>query len=58
MDQEGDLCEWRDQRRDSGNGLGEMGWQMTWTRVPTDGANLYTLTGGEWDGVTGAWSTK
>ena len=38
-------------------------WDNKWNQtadlvLPTDGTNLYTLTGGEWDGVTGAWSTK
>lgn len=38
-------------------------WNNKWNQtadlvIPTDGTNLYTLTGGEWDGVTGAWSTK
>lgn len=38
-------------------------WNNKWNQtgdlvIPTDGKNLYTLTGGEWDSVTGAWSTK
>ncbi len=38
-------------------------WNNKWNQtadltIPTDGNNLYTLTGGEWDGVTGAWSVK
>ena len=38
-------------------------WNNKWNQtgdlvIPTDGKNLYTITGGEWDGVTGAWSTK
>ena len=38
-------------------------WDNKWNQtgdlaIPTDGNNLYTLTGGEWDGVTGTWSTK
>ncbi len=38
-------------------------WDNKWNQtgdlvIPTDGKNLYTLTGGEWDSVTGAWSTK
>lgn len=38
-------------------------WDNKWNQtgdlaIPTNGDNLYTLTGGEWDSVTGAWSTK
>ena len=38
-------------------------WNNKWNQtadlaIPTDGNNLYTITGGEWDGVTGAWSVK
>ena len=38
-------------------------WDNKWNQtgdlaIPTDGNNLYTLTGGEWDSVTGSWSTK
>ena len=38
-------------------------WDNKWNQtgdlaIPTDGNNLYTLTGGEWDSVTGTWSTK
>lgn len=38
-------------------------WNNKWNQtadlaIPTDGNNLYTLTGGEWDGVTGTWSVK
>ena len=38
-------------------------WNNKWNQtadlaIPTDGNNLYTLTGGEWNGVTGAWSSK
>ena len=33
-------------------------WNQTGDLViPTDGKNYYRLTGGEWDGVTGSWST-
>ena len=33
-------------------------WNQTGNlTIPTNGTNCYTLTGGEWDGVTGEWST-
>lgn len=37
-------------------------WNSRWNQtgdlvIPTDGKNYYRLTGGEWDGVTGSWST-
>ena len=33
-------------------------WNQTGNlTIPKDGTNCYTLTGGEWDGVTGEWST-
>ena len=37
-------------------------WNNKWNQtgdleIPTDGKNYYRLTGGEWDGVTGSWST-
>ena len=40
----------------------ENNWANKWNQtgdlpVPTDGNNLFTLTGEEWDGPTGSWST-
>ena len=37
-------------------------WDNKWNQtgdltIPTNGQNCYSLTGGEWDGVTGKWST-